>query len=273
VDTTHPDGMVSLFNDGGLTMTYAPQECLRLYEALTGSRAAARGIFSLPAGGYFGVRERDSLLLVDCGAIGPDYLPAHGHGDILSFEWTLGGRRIVVDAGVFEYNSGPWRQYARSTAAHNTVTVGDEDQCEFWHAFRVGHRARASLHAFGEQAGGFTLEGSQDGYRRLPGAPVHHRRLTATAERIRAEDTVHGGAGQPVCARLLFHPDCRIEKTAGGARISLGGIGAVLRADGEIKIGSAWWCPDFGVRLPAPQIVIAYGKAPCAGAFTLEGES
>ena len=68
------------------------------------------------------------FLIVDGGPVGPDYLPAHAHADIFSFELSLEGQRFVVDAGVFEYAAGEWRDFARSTAAHNTMTLDDRDQ-------------------------------------------------------------------------------------------------------------------------------------------------
>ena len=72
----------------------------------------------------------------------PDYLPAHGHGDIFSFELSLDGRRVVVDGGTSSYEAGHERDWARSTRAHNTVEIAGADQCEFFGAFRVGRRGR-----------------------------------------------------------------------------------------------------------------------------------
>ena len=45
-------------------------------------------------------------LLVDCGEIGPDYLPGHAHCDTLSFELSLSGQRVVVDSGCGIYVDG-----------------------------------------------------------------------------------------------------------------------------------------------------------------------
>ena len=36
----------------------------------------------------------------DAGDIGPDYQPGHAHGDMLSFELSLNGHRVIVDSGV-----------------------------------------------------------------------------------------------------------------------------------------------------------------------------
>lgn len=268
-DLTHPDGGPSLFNDAGLHSAYSARDCLAAWQAAGSLSVSPRASFALGDAGYFGVREGNSFVLADCGPIAPDELPAHGHGDILAFEWTLRGRRIVVDAGVFEYAAGAMRRESRATRSHNTVTVADADQCEFWSSFRVGRRARVSVAGVQLRAGGFTLEGSHDGFRALPGSPVHRRRIEAAPERVEVSDVVEGGAGQPVAARLLFHPDCSLSRVSGGIEIVSGPVRAVLETPAPIAIEEGAYCPDFGVRLAAPRIVLDYGPAPCRGGFVL----
>jgi uncharacterized heparinase superfamily protein len=246
-DLTHPDAAPSLFNDGGLHMAYAPGTVLDALERTAGVRASARPVFAFPEAGYFGARSGDELVLVDCGAIGPDHLPGHAHGDVLGFEWSVGGRRAIVDAGVFEYAAGPRRAASRGSATHNTLTLDDGDQAEFWSEFRVGRRPRVMLHRFEPRPDGFLLEGSHDGYAGLPGAPRHVRRFAVGPGRIDVEDRVAGGRG-------------------GDVRIALTTAAALTWVD------ACWW-PDFGVELPAKQIVLDYGRAPCSGGFVLEATS
>lgn len=114
----HPDGAPSLFNDGGLHMAYAPREIVDVAERAPGTKFTTRPVFALDAAGYYGARRGKDYVLVDCGAIGPDHLPAHGHADALAFEWTIAGERLVVDAGVYEYRPGDMRDLARSTKSH-----------------------------------------------------------------------------------------------------------------------------------------------------------
>jgi hypothetical protein len=270
LDLAHPDGLISLFNDGGLNMTYTPGECLAVWRSLRGRQVRPSSQVSLRHAGYFGIRHGEDLLLVDCGPIGPDHLPAHGHGDMLAFEWDVEGKRIVVDAGVFEYHPGKWRDYSRATTSHNTVAIDRQDQCEFWKAFRVGRRGRTQLHDLRFDAGRFVLEGSHDGYRRLPGSPLHSRRIEATTRRIAVEDRVTGGCGQAAQAFLLLHPDCSVNVRPGGASIGNGRLLVELRTDFPVEAVDAWWMPDFGDRRKTVQLRIDYGGCPCAGSFMLE---
>ena len=49
------------------------------------------------------------------------------------------------------------------------------DQTEVWGAFRAGRRARATLEHARDADGTVMVTASHDGYRHLPGAPVHRR--------------------------------------------------------------------------------------------------
>lgn len=269
VELTHPDGGPSLFNDGGLTKAPAAAAVLRLFEDFGGSPPAARPVFAYPDAGYFGLRGEGELLVVDCGPIGPDHLPAHGHGDLLACEWSVGGRRVLVDFGVYEYSPGAWRARSRATASHNTVTIAGADQCDFWSSFRVGRRARVRRRQFQPHGRGFELVGSHDGFRHLTGRPVHRRRFAASPGRLVIEDEVVGGAGQPVEARLLLHPDCDVELTSGGFAVRAGPVRVVATTDARVRVQEHWWCPDIGARHETRQLVLDLGAAPTRGRVEL----
>ena len=249
VDFSHPDGGPALFNDSGLHMAYSPLTCLEVYRNLFGDTVRARRHITSPQAGYYGLRQGGNFVLADCGDIAPDFLVAHGHGDMLSFECSVSGQRLIVDPGVYEYNPGEWRRYARSTAAHNTVTVGAGEQCEFFGAFRCGRRARASCLRYEALEYGFLLEGTHDGFAPLPGRPRHIRRFEAGPTSIMISDRVEHGRGQPVVARLLVHPDWRIECQGKRAMLRCGRLRVRLTASVRLCLEPAWWFPDMGVRL------------------------
>ena len=271
VDLRHPDGLPSLFGDGGLHGARSPADCLRVHLALGGRRPEPRPCISLGAAGYFGLRGERSLLLVDCGAVGPDHLPAHGHGDALAFEWSVGGLRLIVDAGSPTYAEGPERAWSRGTRAHNTLTLDDLDQSEFWKSFRVGRRAEARLEELDLREGLLRLRGSHDGYAHLPGAPLHRRTIRATPEHLEVEDEVVGGAGQSARARLLLHPEVRVAAQADRRRVLLSrkGVCAALESPSPMRVVPATWSPDLGQRVATLQVVIHHGLAPCTGEFSL----
>jgi len=268
-DLAHPDGFTSLFNDGGLRMARAPREVLAVYERLRSIAPEPRLHVLLPDAGYFGLRGEDSLLLADCGAIGPDHLPAHAHADMLSFEWSAGGRRVIVDPGVATYDPGAERDRARSASSHNTLTVGDAEPCELYGSFRAGRRARVRLERCEAYGPALAIEGSHDGFERLCGRPRVHRRLIASRRGLHVFDHVTGGAGQPVRSQLLLHPDAEVTRGRGELLIRMGELSLRLETRWPIEIAEAVWSPDIGERLATRQIVLRYGPAPCLGAFSI----
>ena len=269
VDLTHPDGKTSLFGDGGMEMGYSPETCVQMWEELSEESVDSRKAFALPEAGYYGFRSEEEYVLVDGGKVAPDELPAHGHGDIFSFEWTLDAQRVVVDTGVYEYNPGVRRAYSRSTRAHNTVTVGGEDQCEFWDAFRIGRRAQVSGVQYQEMPVGFQVDGCHDGYRHLSGKPLHERTFLFREGLIRVADEIRGGEGQRVEARLLIHPDCSVEMRGKALTIYTQAGEISLETTSPISLHDAQWFPKFGVEYSGKQIVLRYGNAPCHGEFQL----
>lgn len=212
VDLTHPDGFISLFGDGGLRMAYRPDVCLAAYESLGGELVKAREHFAFREAGYFGMRTDRTYIVIDCGPPCADALPAHGHGDILSFEWDVDGQRVIVDPGVYEYEAGERRSADRSANSHNTVAVTGRDQCEFVGSFRVGKRAKVELENYEASAGQLTLVGAHDGFS-VPGQRVLHRRtFEVTATQLRITDEVEGlPEGAEAIFRLNFSQTSHLD--------------------------------------------------------------
>ena len=252
VSVCHPDGEIALFNDSAIGTYPAPAAVLDF-----ASRALGRPVPSepgdLPAAGYYrGDTPRGDTVICDAGLLAPDHQPGHAHGDMFSFELSLGGRRVIVDSGTFEYPPGEMRTYCRSTRAHNTVTVDDRDQAEFWGSFRVGRRGRPHDVRQEALADGFALEGWHDGYRHLPSAAIHRRRFRwHDSGRLEIHDHVTAKRPVRVAARLHLHPDCRIvgrdDRTV---RIACGDVAFTVAygPPGSLRTEEGWYCQRSGVR-------------------------
>jgi uncharacterized heparinase superfamily protein len=262
---THPDGEIALLADSALEI-YPPPESLRLAAEKIIGRTLPRegqepGGWALPDAGYFGFREGEGNYLVcDAGRIGPDYIPAHGHGDIFSFELSLRGRRVVVDSGVSGYEPGPERDYDRSTLAHNTVEISGVDQAEFWGAFRVARRGRPREIRWRAEKAEFFLEGHHDGYRRLPGSPIHRRSFRfKPGGFLEVNDRIAAAREVGAVSRIHLHPDCRIEERGpGGVIVSHPGgrVKVEFIGPGELGIEGSSYSPRFGRR--RGNIALAY---------------
>lgn len=249
----HPDGGIALFNDAAFGVYPEPAAVAAFVAATLGISPGDEPPASLPDAGYHvGRGTSGDLVICDWGPLGPDYIPGHAHGDIFSYELSLGGLRVIVDAGTYDYVPSEMRRYCRSTAAHNTVTVDGADQAEFWGAFRVGRRGRPHDVRHVATDDGFTLSGWHDGFRHLPGRPVHRRTLRwrSTGEVVVLDEV---GAGRPVTAasRIHLHPECRIVEVGGTVlRAARDGVRFTLSVtEGPApRIEEGWHCPRFGVR-------------------------
>ncbi|HEY5658804.1 MAG TPA: alginate lyase family protein, partial [Myxococcota bacterium] len=254
VQVCHPDGEIALLNDSAFGIASPPGDLLEA--------AAPPGPFALPETGYYGARSAAGRYVVcDAAPIGPDYLPGHAHGDIFSFELSLGGRRVIVDAGVHGYEADAMRSYCRSTRAHNTLEVEGQDQCEFWAAFRVARRGRPRDVAWRPLDAGFELEGWHDGYERLPGRPRHRRRFRWHAAGVLlVRDEVRAGRPVRVCSRLHLHPDCEIVSQGERAvrvRHPGGTFSIAFDGPGQLSVEPSSYCPEFGVVREGRALVLA----------------
>ena len=243
----HPDGEIALLNDAAFGIAPRPGDWL--------GESAPDGPFALRDAGYYGARASGHYLVCDAAPIGPDYQPGHAHGDLLSFELSLRGQRVVVDAGVHGYDGDPLRTWCRSTRAHNTVEIDAADQCEFWSTFRVARRARPHDVVFAPRPDGFELSAWHDGYERLSGRPRHARAFRWYDEGVLlVRDRVTADRLVAAISRVHLHPSCTIEDVSGQcARIRHpGGVFAVVfDGAGALSVEPSTYCPEFGVRQDA----------------------
>lgn len=254
----HPDGQIALLNDSAFGIYPDPGRVTAFAVAALGG-APPPAPRHLPDAGYFTGRRGGDAVICDAGPLGPEYLPGHSHGDIFSFELSLGGRRVVVDSGTYDYEASSMRSYCRSTAAHNTVTVDGEDQAEFWAAFRVGRRGKPRDVRCVPQPDGFELSGWHDGFVHLPGRPVHRRVFRWHDDGVlMLSDTVTATRPVTAASRLHLHPECRlVEVTDRLVRATCGDVaftvGVLQGPDPTLTDG--WYCPRFGVHMKQPVIV------------------
>lgn len=256
-DLSHPDGLPAQFNDAGLHMAYAPAACLAAYATVMQRPAPTpRRLFDFPAAGYSGMRHDGGYIVCDAGRIAPDDLPGHGHADIGSFEWSVGGRRLIVDQGVFEYAEGPRRSLSRASAAHNTLSIHGHDQADFFGAFRCGRRPSILQRDFQASPQGFTLHLAHDGWRGLPGRPVHRRIFSYEPGFLTITDRLGGVGERRAVISFLLHPRVRVAVSEGGFILDSGTARVRLTAACEGRAEAAVWWPDMGVEMKTARLVL-----------------
>lgn len=270
-----PDGEIPLFNDSAFGIAPAPSQIFDYAERVIGyqmpSQSTSLAVTAFSASGYYVSRKANDMIIIDCGPVGPDYQPGHAHCDALSYELAIDGRRVVVDGGVFDYEPSQERAYVRSTRAHNTVVVDCEEQSEVWGVFRVARRARPIQGRIEMTEDGAALfEGAHDGYRRLTGKPIHHRRIRYDEQGSWiVMDEVTGAGIHQMESVIHIHHDFTIVRSGEqsfwiedcGNRIAIVEVLSVCQA----RVDLGCYFPEFGLSYKNP--VIAFS---CSGEVPLQ---
>ncbi|MFH1866443.1 MAG: alginate lyase family protein [Candidatus Eisenbacteria bacterium] len=257
---THPDGGAAFFND---TTLGAAASCAELFDyaerlGLAPARRSPGGVHLLDSTGFFrfGSEDDRTVVLFDAGGPEPGYQPGHAHSESLSFELSRDGRRLFVNSGVSTYDPGHDRLRQRSTAAHNTVRVDEREQSELWASHRCGRRARVSR-AIERSC---WASAAHDGYRFLPGRPLHHRKMRVTGEGVEIVDNISGRGEHFLEWFFHLHPDVVARVSARAVELSSNGrpvasISFPFGATASIEKGS--WHPAFNVAVPNTLVHLA----------------
>ena len=262
----HPDGQIALLKDSSFGIYNLPEQLITYCsDGKESQHLQPPGGFQLSGSGFYGWRAGSGdYVICSFGKSGADYQPAHAHADMLSYELSLGGNRVIVDSGVHDYEVSEFRRYSRSTAAHNTVEVNGEDQCEMWGNFRMARRGYPRDVRYQSDDNGFTLFGFHTGYRRLKGRPIHARQIGWDAQKriISVQDKVSSGKAVSAVSRIHLHPDCSIlERKENRIVVEYpqGMFEIEIHGSRSVSVEKGWYFPEFGKKFENQVIEICAG--------------
>ncbi len=183
------------------------------------AEAPERPVLAFPKGGYYLLgknfgKSGEVRIVVDCAPLGYLSIAAHGHADALSFTLSAGGEELLIDPGTYAYHTQKaWRDYFRSTAAHNTVQVDGQDQSEIGGNFMWLRKANARLLAHSIDADLQQFEGEHDGYRRMADPVLHRRiiRFDANCNAVVVKDILECRGDHDIALHWHFGENCRVE--------------------------------------------------------------
>lgn len=155
-----------------------------------------------PDSGFYKLYDDTAALVFFAGEPGPSYMLGHAHSDLLSFELSVAGKPMIVNSGTYAYQS-ELRPYFRSTAAHNTATVDDDEQMECWAEHRVARGVgRVHMEAVDEHR----IAAS---FRNFKGH-LHRRRIELSDGVLTVEDCSDRGEAE-VVQRFHLVPGCSLR--------------------------------------------------------------
>jgi uncharacterized heparinase superfamily protein len=229
----HGDGNFAQFNGMG------PTAVDLLATVLAYDDARGMPVSNAPHSGYQRIDAGQTALIMDSGKPPPIALSQEAHAGCLSFELSWKQHRLVINCGLPAVNKETWRQVARATAAHSTVTFNDKSSCHFleYGSFRrllfgtpiVGGPHNVTVEREDTPAGAL-LRISHDGYANDFGV-IHSRtiQLSADGRVLDGEDSFTPSEGTAIPARAAdefairfhLHPAIKASRLSDGRGVIL----------------------------------------------------
>ncbi len=229
----HSEGTLAHFNGTGTTPAEQLMTLLR-YDDTHGAPLS-----NAPYSAYQRLESGGAVLIMDTGGAPPVDMSLDAHAGCLSFEFSSPQQSlIVVNCGMPPTGRDAWRRFARSTAAHSTVTFNDASSARFVEsaAFRRVLGGSPMLGGPGNVAvnrddrdDAIVLRAAHDGYADRYG--VLHERTVVLANdgtKLEGEDmfvAADGGKirrGQDAYAvRFHLHPSVKATRLSDGHSVML----------------------------------------------------
>ncbi len=230
----HGDGSLALFNGMGVTQPDALATILSYDDSRT------LPLCNATRSGYQRIEGGPSILICDTGRPPPLAFSMRAHAGTLSFEFSSGLHRLIVNCGRAASGARAPVAAGRATAAHSTLVLADTSSSRILAesfapslegALIDGPETVAVVRR--EEATGTVLEASHNGY--APFGFLHRRGLSLDASGRRLEGTdelVPSGrtvpaASVPFALRFHLHPLARPAVATGGRGI------VITLGDGE----------------------------------------
>lgn len=223
----HGDGALALFNGGH------EGDARSIAALLARDEVKGQPFGHARHSGFHRMALARTMVVMDCGAPPPLAYAADAHAGCLSFEFSTGGQRLIVNCGAGNAGQPSWDDALAATAAHSTITIADTSMASVlpsgWLKHLVGPRLLGGPNGVNTNRtestrGGSRIEASHDGYvdefgirheRQLMLSPqgmalTGFDRLVPLGPRKRRSESI------AFAARFHIHPDVRMSPSQGG---------------------------------------------------------
>ena len=236
---SYENGEIPLFNDSANKIAPSSKELFE-YASKLGINNIVK---NLNQSGYRKRKKENYECIVDVGEVGASYIPGHAHADTFNFELYIKNKPFIVDTGLSTYNIGKLRDSQRSTKAHNTFEINNENSSEVWGGFRVANRA--SIIEVMENND--YIKAMHDGYNKKFGV-LHTRMWKFEEDKIVIEDNLSKKCN--AISRFHFHPNVRENEIIN--KINLNNL--------QYKIENYNYAPEFNKTIKALVLEISFEK-------------
>ncbi|MCX2560024.1 heparinase II/III family protein [Acetobacter farinalis] len=204
----HGDGGLMLFNG---SRERDPQLIEQVLTRASRSRVVAS---SLPESGYMRLTSGRTMLFADAAGPAPAGYDRTAHAGMLSFEFSSGRQRIIVNCGASTQRA--WAEALHVPAAHSVLEMGGAGPLRRDQNGTILRRPTVTR-AHASQDGAHWLHMTHDGYT-PQGGGVYSRQiyLGKDGQTLRGEDALQGTDTRNFCVRFHLHPEITVEEIAHG---------------------------------------------------------
>ena len=254
----HGDGALALFND-------STEETSWLIDlVLAQADARGRAHANAPHAGFRRIQAGRSLALLDVGA--PSRIGRSTHAGTLSFEFSVGKERMIVNCGAWRGGDDSWKLALRATAAHSTLTINDKNSSKLLPDGTIGAGPDEVDVTREDQDGAVWIDARHDGFVDTFGL-IHRRRIYIAADGsdVRGEDLLQRQGqgttvGREFAVRFHLHPDVQVSMVQDGSSALIrlpSGAGWQMRAKGgTLDLAESVYAGQPGERRRASQIIV-----------------
>lgn len=204
----HGDGGLMLFNG---SREREPQLIEQVLNRASRGRVVAA---SQPDSGYIRLTSGRTLLFADAAGPAPDGYDSTAYAGLLSFEFSSGRQRIIVNCGASTQRG--WAEALRGPAAHSVLEAGNLSPFRRDQTGRITRRPTVTR-AQASQDGAHWLHMTHDGYKQQGGG-VYSRQLYLgkDGQTLRGADSLEDTETRDFCVRFHLHPDITVEEIEHG---------------------------------------------------------
>jgi uncharacterized heparinase superfamily protein len=215
----HQGGELALFN--GATTTLANE----LMSVLRYDETAGTPFKALPHMCYQRLAVGDTVILMDTGVPLSAEMSKTAHAGCLSFEMSSGKYRFIINSGAPRFAGEHYRQLARATAAHSTLTLNDTSSSRISKSSVSGPVfadgvSEVLIERHESNEGGDGLTAAHDGYIE-PFGLIHERTIQINSagtmirgkDRLKTADNIdpERSAEDQAVIRFHIHPQIEIK--------------------------------------------------------------
>ncbi len=263
----HRSGDLALFN--GATTILANE----LVSVLRYDETAGAPFRELPDGHYHRLSADDTTVVIDTGKPRSTGLSRTAHAGCLAFEMSSGRYRFIVNSGAPRFAGERFRQMARATACHSTVTIDDRSSAKMCRSAFIG-----PVMLSGVTSVAVSRDGGLDGYDRVvathdgyvePYGVLHERDMAVrlAGGLVRGQDhfpVVNRDAlpdSLPAVARFHVHPAITLTRRSDSEILmsaAEGEVWAFSCRDGAVDIEEDVFFADPSGMRTSLQIAVSF---------------